>query len=845
MLLIVAVAFVMGLPALRGGFVSADDLRLVRDHVLVNHPSLNHAVKLFAISHHDLYQPLPLLTFSAEFAVAYQLGLFGQGGDADEGAWLFHLDNILLHALNAVLVWMVLRRCGGGRAAGGVAFAVAVLFAAHPLQAEVVAWMNGRMMLLSTLFALASLLSFAAWLDTPKKRWFALTVVFVLCCAISKVRVGLPVLLIVVALARRAKFNRRFWTLWLVSLAVTVVFAWINIQATARAELFAGGAEQLQGPRLVRVLLALACHFQHFVWPVGLSSFYPAPEVVTWVDGATWRAIAIVAVGVVVIGVACWRSREARLGLVWFVFTIASTLPLIPARNTLAADRYMYLPIVGLLWLVASFVGAAWTRRTVGWSIARRRSLSVGVGLVLLVPMILMSWHVAASYADAVARSGRIARLSPDTPGVWNALGWAHFNAGQKLQQADDGQKAAEHFEQAMQCAMKDLAREDVRVRCDSYQLIGMSTYRLGRIKEALTALARAIDVDPEAGLAHYRLGRILQEQGRLDDAVARYGRAVELSPRYNPAITRLARCYRQLGRWEEARAMCLKALENNAYEVSATLTLVELDIEDGTPEALEEARQRLTTLLDWAPEHTTARTRLGEVLARMERYPEAIQVYQQVIERDPSAATAVVNLALLYRTLNDGPRALAMFQRAATLRLEPLEQALEVHDFFAARGLYDQCAKVRQRYMASHPDSTAARVFEIWSLALTGPAEDAAVRADALPVEAQDMPLALAAGVVTALAQRDASRAVELTEALCAAGPETRELRQRLLQVLEAFSTRYPEVPWTYYVVARLSLADGQVEAAQAFLGLFEQVCDDPLCKDHADKLRAMITRP
>jgi hypothetical protein len=103
LVLIVVIALVMGLPALRGGFVSADDLRLVRDHVLVNHPSLNHAVKLFAVSHHDLYQPLPLLTFSAEFAVAYQFGLFERGGDADEGAWLFHLDNILLHAVNAVL----------------------------------------------------------------------------------------------------------------------------------------------------------------------------------------------------------------------------------------------------------------------------------------------------------------------------------------------------------------------------------------------------------------------------------------------------------------------------------------------------------------------------------------------------------------------------------------------------------------------------------------------------------------------------------------------------------------------------------------------------------------------
>ena len=101
---IVAVAAVaMGLPTLGGSFVGGDDHRLVLNHVLVNHPSLAHAAELFTIVHRDLYQPLPLLSFSVEFAVAKAFGLFDNS--VAGGARMFHLTNIILHAVNAVLVF--------------------------------------------------------------------------------------------------------------------------------------------------------------------------------------------------------------------------------------------------------------------------------------------------------------------------------------------------------------------------------------------------------------------------------------------------------------------------------------------------------------------------------------------------------------------------------------------------------------------------------------------------------------------------------------------------------------------------------------------------------------------
>ena len=102
--IVVLAAIVVGLPTLRGTFVGADDHKLVLNHVLVNHPSWSHAWQLLTIIHRDLYQPIPLLV-SLEFAVAGRLGLFDEGLD---GGASFFATNILLHTINALLVWLLI-----------------------------------------------------------------------------------------------------------------------------------------------------------------------------------------------------------------------------------------------------------------------------------------------------------------------------------------------------------------------------------------------------------------------------------------------------------------------------------------------------------------------------------------------------------------------------------------------------------------------------------------------------------------------------------------------------------------------------------------------------------------
>lgn len=847
-LFVACAAVVMGLPTLGGSFVGGDDHRLALNHVLVNHPSFEHAVKLFTIWHRDLYQPLPLLSFQLEFAVANLFGLFDRG--IEGGAWLFHLTNILIHAANAVLVFMVVRRLheriapttpipetglpsrdGPVDRVNGLSLAVAttaaLFFAVHPLQTEVVAWTNGRMMLLSTLFALLALKSFIDWLDRPRPVAAVLVVLFVLFSAISKIRIGLPVLLAIVVVARRANVNRRTVGLWLVASIVTGVFVVVNYLATANAELFSEAAEHLQGPRVVRVILALGSYFRQMVWPAGLASYYPTPPLVSWSDRETLTATLIVVPAIAFLAWACLRSRAACLGVLWFVAEITVTLPFVPARNVLSADRYMYLPIIGLLWLLAELAVRTYQGMTARPSLARVKLAMPLAGVAATIACIAVCWHVARFYATPLLKTERIAELFPDSPRVWERLGWSYQGEGD--------------YDKAIECAQRALTQEAVVGRGGAYQLWGTTELKLGHPEEALRLLAKAIEVDPKSGVALSRLGGAYEELGRDAEAAVYYERAVSLAPLHNPTIVRLAGTYRRLGRIDDARATYDKALSNNPYDVHATLGRAELGIDSGTPDGLRDAEARLVQLLDWMPENTAAQTNLGVVLQKLGRVPEAVAAYEDVLRREPNELTANLNLGEIHRAAGRVDAAQPLFDRAAASDALSVPQAVTVHEFFIAREVPRRAVLLWGRMVERHPDVPGARVFLAWANALAG--ESAALKyAETLRNQGQREPLLTATIAYAHLSAGEFDAAMREADMLARMGAEAADARQRTLDALERFDAKAPNVPWTFCMTARLLVAERKLDVARAFIGLCEERCADDACRADVAILRGRL---
>ena len=858
LLVIVGLAVVMGLPTLRGTFVGADDYRLVLHHVLVNHPSLDHALQLLRIVHRDLYQPLPLLSFSAEFYLAGRLGLFDQG--VAGGAWLFHLTNVVLHAVNAVLVFGVVRalhrrespagrlllpdclpgarpedvgrlptpRSGSSAEALGVASIAGVLYAVHPLQVEVVAWINGRMMLLSTLFALASVLSLSRWSDTGKTRWALGTVLFVLASAISKIRVGLPVLLLLVLFAHRRRASLRFAVLWLICAGLTACFAWINWEATAEAGMFEGAVRNLHGPATVRALLALAWYFEHFLLPRGLASWYPTPGLVAWTNPSTLRALAIVAVSLALIGWAAWRARPCACGLIWFFATIASTVQLVPTRNALAADRYMYLPIVGLIWIVALGLWEGWRRIAVPLRPVAVRAGAVCLAATAVVLSLAVSWHTAWFYESAVRKGRRIADLFPAVPHVWERVAWTYHNEGD--------------YVEAIACAEREFSHDDLLAQSAAHQVIGMSQLRLGRVDEALASLHRAMDINPESSQARYNLAKALEELERFDEAIRLYEESIADAPLANPRMLRLAGLYRRMGRAKEARPLYESVLVNNPYDVTATMGLAELDIAVATPASHEAARRRLLQLLDWMPENLDARVNLGVVCKVQGRIDEAIEAYTTVLHAQPGHATAAFNLGALYYELGDPNAAAEWFERVIAAQTASVEQARLIHDSMLAVQRPGQCVTLWLSVVRRFPEVREARRYLMWARAVSGDFPAAEREARALTPEATSDPLAVAVLALSAVMGSDYSAAVARVEELSSPGADAADARDQLRKTLGGVLLQRPDDPWVFCLAARLWLADGREREARAFLDLCAQHCTTPSCEDYLAAQRARL---
>ncbi|UCE59985.1 MAG: tetratricopeptide repeat protein [Phycisphaerales bacterium] len=822
-------AVIMGLPTLKGTFVGGDDHRLVLNHVLVNHPSLAHAVELFTIVHRDLYQPIPLLSFQIEFAIADVLGLFDEG--LSGGAWFFHLTNILLHAANAVLVWVVIRMLQyreGEQGNHAVATIAALLFAIHPLQVEVVAWVNGRMMLLSTLFALASVAAMEQWLRRSKHRWAFLTVLFALCCAISKIRVALPALLMIPLLAHRRKPTWRYAALWCICVVITGIFAVVNYMATKDAGMFEGADTNLHGPTVIRAFLALAWYFEHFLWPTGLASWYPTPALVQWSDPRTLRALGICAAAVIVIGWSALRSRNAALGYAWFFAAIGSTVLLVQTRNALAADRYMYLPIVGLLWVVGIALAALYKATSRRWALSRTAVAAVSIVSAVVIALIAVSWHTASFYDTPIEKSTRIATLAPTTPHVWERVAWAHYRA--------------DRFEEAIEAAEREFAHEDNNARGVAHQVIGISLVKLGKVDGGIESLRRAIEVDPENVTSIYWLASGLYELGRVEEAIPLFEQAVAKAPLKNPWIIRLASILRKHGRSPDAAPLYEQALRNNPFEVPATLGLAELDIEAGTPPALRSAERRILGLLEWTPQHAGAWVNLGVTYHALGQTAEAIRSYARALEFDPDNARAALNLAQIYYSADDVPRAQRLFDLAASVGLETIEEVIAVHDFYVLQQVPHQAVQLWIEFLTRIPDSHEARSFLAWSRALIDDLPQAKSEVSILTRTANGSPLAFATLAFIALAEEHYDIAFARTEELCALADQGADARQRLLRALGAVVQQRPDEAWAFCLAGRLWMADDQLDSARAFIDLCSRQCKGDACARQVQSLGAQL---
>lgn len=503
--------------------------------------------------------------------------LFG----ANPGA--HHFMNLLLHAVNVVLLFLLLQR---GTGALGRSFFVAALFALHPLNVESVAWVAERKNILCTTFWLLTIGAYGWYVFKPSwKRYAAMLGLFGLAIMSKPMVVTLPCVLLLLdywPLRRINIFEKGPDTLHngfrlVLEKLPLIPFVVLSCILTWKAQNRIGATDVLQVPlrfRIENALISCFAYIQKMFWPEHLAIFYPHPErsIPSWKLVLAILFLALVTIFVI-------RAREKRyltVGWFWYLGTLVPVLGIVQVGSLAMADRYAYIPLMGIflmvVWLLADWIG--------NWAVTGRKiALALAVcalfALSVRTRRELMYWHDSMSlWARAIEVTGNNmegnlnygdALLAANKP--------AEALMQYRLALANSPPAAAPHYditvpllklgmpEEAIHQSNLALAlMKDDRPKALPYNSRGLAFRQLGKNVEAERDFKEAIRCAPLADKPHINYGLLLQQEGRFKEAVIQFAEAVKLTPS-NLGYLYLGQALQQTNRLHEALGAYRQAL--------------------------------------------------------------------------------------------------------------------------------------------------------------------------------------------------------------------------------------------------------------------------------------------
>jgi tetratricopeptide (TPR) repeat protein len=482
----------------------------------------------FTTGHASNWHPLTWLSHMADCE------LFGLNPGAH------HLVNVLFHTANVVLLLMLLLRLTGEL--WPAAF-VAALFAWHPLHVESVAWISERKDVLSTFFALLTLLAYAKYAKENCRRSFWTALAFFTLGLMSKpMLVTLPFVLLLLdywplqrlpdfklevkTVSRLALEKWPFFLLATVSCVVTFL-----VQSQRSGDAVASLELVPLHYRFCNALASYGLYLLKMVWPMRLAVFYPLPDHLTWILMAAITSTVIL----VIISSFVWRAGRAHaylpIGWLWFLGTLVPVIGLVQVGGAALADRYTYIPSIGVFLAVTFGVCDLADRFQFP-----KKAIATAAALILATCLILTEnqlryWHdseMLFAHALAVTKNNHV----------------AHANLGVALEQKGKLNEALAEYRAAEQ-----LAPELYHI----HNNLGNLLDNLGYPNKALVEYREAVLLNPHLPSLHNGAGIVLAELGRFDEAMSQFKEAARLDPTYPWAHFEIGKLRLKQGRDAEA----------------------------------------------------------------------------------------------------------------------------------------------------------------------------------------------------------------------------------------------------------------------------------------------------
>jgi Flp pilus assembly protein TadD len=633
--LLLAVWFIFG-QTLHHGFVNIDDDLYVYHNGLIKAGLTRAGIRwFFAHGYVNFWTPPAALSQMADS----QLYGLSPGGR--------HLTNLVLFAATVLLLFEVWRRLTGALWRSAL---VAAVWAVHPMRAESVAWITERKDMLSGLLFMLTLAAYERYVRRPQSwtRYLALVALFALglMCKPSLVTVpGVLLLLDYWPLGRTQQTPG--WLLLREKIPLGVLSAascWVTL-ATATQTLVPWQRLGL-AQRLGNAALSWVIFLRQTVYPAGLAAFYPYPAhpIAGWESSSAWALLASVTVGVV-----AWRRTRPWLAVGWFWYLgmLVPVIGIVQTGEQAHADRFVYLPQIGLL------VAGIWT---LGEMCAERRGarLAAGLAAALGLTALLICSHLQASYwRDSETLWRHTLACTSDNSFAENGLGVALRERGQQ-------EEAAVHFRAAVTIQPGNVQAQ--------YNL-GNVLFQTGHPGEAIARYHEALAGDPAYFEALNNLGIALASEGRTAEAAATYRKALVLRPESVEVHGNLARALLDGGAVAAALDEFEAAVKIEPDRADSQANLGAALLRANRPAEAATAYQKA---LDLKGDDETARSGLGSAFFLQGRLADAVANWRTVLALRPDKLSALNNLAWVLATgpanLRHGEEAVELAQRASRL---------------------------------------------------------------------------------------------------------------------------------------------------------------------------------
>ncbi len=676
-LVLAAITFAVFGQTLRQGFLNYDDNVYVFENTHVaGGLSLKGLAWVFTHADCFLYHPLTMLSLMAD----YQLYGLHAGG--------YHLTNVLLHTASVILLFLVLRRMTG--ALWRSAF-VAAVFAIHPLRVESVAWVAERKDVLGAFFFMLTLGAYARYVRTPNSpaRYLMVVICFVLALLSKPTVVTLPFVLLLLDYWPLRRFEqtgpahqadcfgipRRLILEKIPLLALTVGACAITVLVTAKP--IAANALVSMSSRVGAALVYYAVYLRQMVWPEGLAMLYSYPHH----SQPSWEA-ALAGTLLAGLSAIAWGERRTRpwllIGWLWYLGMLTPMSGIVQAGPSAHADRYTYLPQIGI-YLAVTWLVAEWR---VGQMVLG--GLMAGVLAVLMV----CAWKQTTYWKNGETLWNHTLACTTDNELAHYILGAALLQQGQADEAISEFQHALQinpNYNEAQFClatAFMQKGKVDEAIQhficalrinpnyAETHYGLGSALLSKGRVEEAAAHFQKAVQINPDFPQAHYNLGNILLEKGRVDDAISHYQHALQIHPDYAQAHVNLGNALLQKGRVDDAIPHFQHALQTDPDCAPAHVNLGAILLQKGK---VDDAIAHFQKALQIKPGLAEAHSSLGNALRQKGRVAEAIAQFQQALQLQPDDAEVQNNLAWLLATcpeasLRNGDKAVQLAQRANEL---------------------------------------------------------------------------------------------------------------------------------------------------------------------------------